>query len=293
MVGIGAVKEMIIDAHQHLWVLSERKYSWITADLSELNDDFVPEDYLEVSQKCKIDGTVLVQSADTYEDTFYMLDIANKYNFVKGVVGWIPFDRVNEANSAIEALISHPKIKGFRNLTHDYSNRKYESDDAWILRENVLETLNLICERHLTLDYVAVNENHLKNIIKVAQELPNLKIVIDHLGKPNIASGEIKSWQAIIDRASELPNLYLKLSGLNTASRRDWEVSDWKPYFDAAYKSFGADRLIMGGDWPVIELYDNFEKVWNAQLMLIDSLAESEIQKILGGNAIKFYELKE
>lgn len=221
--------DMIIDAHQHLWVISERTYSWITPDMEKLNQNFKPENYLDAKKDCKIDGTVLVQSADSYEDTFYMLDVASKYEFIKGIVGWIPFDRPDEARSAIDVLTSNEKLKGFRNLSHDYSNPKYQSDDSWILHDKVLKTLNLLADSRLTLDYVAVNENHLRNIVEVAKRIPSLNIIIDHLGKPNIASGEIKGWSSIIQRASECPNLYLKLSGLNTASKQNWKFLDWKP----------------------------------------------------------------
>lgn len=284
---------MIIDAHQHLWVISELEYPWITPDLTALKRDFTPEDYLHVSKDCKVDGTILVQSADSYEDTFYMFDVANRYDFVKGVVGWIPFDRPSEARAALDVLSSNKILKGLRNLTHDYSNPKYGSDDSWILRPNVMETLDLIAHRDLTLDYVAVNGHHLRNIVKIAHEIPSLKIVIDHLGKPNIAGGEIESWSSIIEMGSQCPNLYLKLSGLNTASSKDWKISDWQPYFDIACKTFGSNRIMIGGDWPVIELFDSFEKVWGAQLELIDSLTAEEKIGILGRNSVNFYGLRE
>ena len=287
------MKNMIIDAHQHLWVKSEREYSWITPELKELDKDFTPEDFLEASTTCKIDGTVLVQSADTYEDTFYMLEVAHKYSFVKGIVAWVPFDRTLEARSAIETLSSNRIVKGFRNLTHDYSNAKYESDDNWITRSAVIETLQYIAERKLTLDYVAVNASHLNQVIRVAELVPDLNIMIDHLGKPDIANAAIAEWAQIIKKASALGNIYLKVSGLSTASKKDWKATDWKPYFEVAYDSFGPDRLVLGGDWPVIELYDSFEKVWSSQLELISHLSDLERAKISGLNAAKFYKLEE
>lgn len=284
---------MRIDSHQHLWVISEREYPWITPELSPLNKDFEPADFLRASESSMIDGTVLVQSADSYEDTFYMLDVAQNYHFVLGVVGWIPFDKPREAGAALEVFASNDIIKGFRNLTHDYSNLKYNSDDAWILRTEVLETLRLIALKNLSLDYVAVKGSHLTNIVSVAKRIPSLRIVIDHLGKPDIARGEIDEWSSIIGQASRLPNLYLKLSGLNTASNKNWRVSDWKPYFEVAYESFGSDRLLIGSDWPVIEIFDSYERVWKAQVELLDLLSEEEKEKILGLNAVNFYGLKE
>lgn len=284
---------MIIDAHQHLWLISERDYSWITPDMAEFYRDFRPEDFLVESENCNIDGSILVQSADSYEDTFYMLSVAQNYDFVKGVVGWIPFDRPIEALAAMETLSSNTKIKGFRNLTHDYSNPKYESDDRWILRDEVMETLRQMAFRNFTLDYVAVNISHIESIIQVGRTIPNLKIVIDHLGKPNIAAGEIEEWKSFIGVASLLRNLNLKLSGLNTVSKTNWRVADWLPYFDFAYQAFGSKRLMIGSDWPVIKLSDTYEKVWRSQLELIAGLDESERVEILGGNAVNFYNLEE
>lgn len=284
---------MIIDAHQHLWIKSEREYSWITPDLRQLDKDFTPEDFLEASAPCKIDGTVLVQAADTYEDTFYMLEVARKNSFVKGIVAWVPFDRPFEARAAIETFSCNRKVKGFRNLTHDYSNAKYGLDDNWITRSAVIETLQYIAERRFTLDYVAVNANHLNQIIRVAKMIPDLNIMIDHLGKPDIANEAFAEWAQIIQKASEFGNMYLKVSGLNTASKKDWKVTDWKPYFEVAFDNFGVDRLVLGGDWPVIELSDTYEKVWHSQLKLIGHLSDIEQAKISGLNAAKFYKLEE
>lgn len=280
-----------IDAHQHLWILSERTYSWITPEYAALYRDFTPEDFLYASQDSKIDGTVLVQSADSYEDTFYMLDVASKNLWVKGVVGWVPFDRTAEAETALNSFSKISNFKGVRNLTHDYGNPKYQSDDSWILREDVMSTLSRVAKLDLSLDYVAVNNRQLESIAQLASKLPNLRIVIDHFGKPNISTGEIKSWCAAIEQCSRQSNLHMKLSGLNTASARGWTSSNWQPYFDKVYQYFGADRIIMGGDWPVITLMDDYAKVWQAQNELLAKLSRSEQEMIRGGNAARFYRL--
>jgi len=180
-----ASKELI-DTHQHLWVMSERAYDWIEPAYGPLYDDFRPERLAPEIPASGVTGSVLVQAADTYEDTFYMLDIAHHSDFVRGVVGYVPLDRAHEASAALNLYVKDPLIKGIRNLTHNYADKKYESDDKWILRPAVQETLSLVEKSGLSFDYVAVNSAHIENVPVLAKNFPNLKIVIDHLAKPDI-----------------------------------------------------------------------------------------------------------
>ncbi len=280
----------LIDTHQHLWVMSERAYSWIAPEYGPLYDDFTPERLAPEIPESGVTATVLVQAADTYEDTFYMLDIATRYDLVKGVVGWIPFDRPREASAALEVLKKNPYIKGLRNLSHDYSNPKYESDPNWILRPAVLETIAMIEAAGLSFDYVAVNGEHIKNIPVLAAKFPKLKIVIDHFAKPDIANKVMEPWATLMAQCAAFPNVYAKLSGLNTASdMANWSVADWAPYVDFIIKVYGAERTMMGGDWPVIILADNYVKVWKAQVEVISKFSQEEQEWLRHKTAKKFY----
>ena len=254
----------LIDTHQHLWVPSERVYSWITPEFGPLYDDFTPERLAPEIPASGVTGTVLIQAADTYEDTFYMLDIAARYSLVQGVVAWVPLDRTDEARAALEVLAENKYVKGIRNLTHDYSNPKYASDDQWILRPEVLETLAIIERMGLSMDYVAVNSAHIANVPILAENFPNLKIVIDHFAKPDIANKVFEPWASLMAKAAESPNVYAKLSGLNTASATNWSYEDWQPYVDHIVNVYSADRVMMGGDWPVSILAGDYVGVLKA-----------------------------
>ena len=281
----------LIDAHQHLWVMSERSYSWIAPEYGPLYDDFRPERLEPEIAPSGVTGSVLVQAADTYDDTFSMLDVAEHSNFVRGVVGWLPFDRPREASAALAALCSNSYIKGFRNLSHDYSNPKYNSDDAWILRPEVLETIAMIENSGKSFDYVAVNDSHLKNIPTLAAKFPNLKIVVDHFGKPDIAGKRFEPWAALMSELAEYPNVYQKLSGLNTASSADWSFNDWLPYVNHVVHEYGAKRVMLGGDWPVCILNGDYVKVWRAQVDVISHLSAEDQEWIKSKTAISFYNL--
>jgi len=270
-------KEELIDSHQHLWVMSEREYSWIEPSYGPLFDDFTPERLAPEIPESGVTSSILVQAADSYEDTFYMLDVASKSDFVCGVVAWVPFDRPNEAHAAIENFAKNPLVKGFRNLSHDFSNPKYNNDDAWILRPAVLETLGYIEKAGLTMDYVSVSPAQTKNVLTLAKKFPKLKIIVDHFAKPPIAAQEMEPWATSMKEIAAFPNVYTKLSGLNTASNLEsWTVADWQPYVDLMVETFGAERIMMGGDWPVIVLGNTYVEVWKAQLEVIDKLSADQ-----------------
>jgi L-fuconolactonase len=285
-------KRELIDSHQHLWVMSERAYDWIEPGYGVIYDDFTPERLEPEIEASGVTGSVLVQAADTYEDTFYMLDIANKYQFVRGVVGFIPLDRTAEAARALEIFSRDSYFKGVRNLTHNYADAKYESDDAWILRPQVLKTLEVVEASGLAFDYVAVNPAHLANVRSLAEKFPRLKIVIDHFAKPNIAGKAMEPWATQMLELAKYPNVYGKFSGLNTASTPNWTVADWQPYVDHMVGAFGAERIMLGGDWPVITLMNNYVDVWQAQVAAVANYSAEDQEWICSKTAIEVYGLK-
>ncbi|MDQ0893994.1 amidohydrolase family protein [Agromyces ramosus] len=201
----------MIDTHQHLWMLSERRYDWIQPEHGVLHADFGPGAVAADIVAAGITGTLLVQAADTYEDTFYMLSIASCVPGIDGVVGWVPLDRPDEARAALELYSTTPIIRGVRALTHTYD------DPEWILRADVTTSLDLVSAHGYTLDYVSVLPEHLELLPELAARHPSLTIVIDHLAGPDIANGGWEPWASLIAGCAVRPNLFVKLSGLSTA----------------------------------------------------------------------------
>ena len=251
----------MIDTHQHLWIISEREYSWLKPEYGVIYDDFGPELIEPQLAPAGVTGTVMVQSADTYADTFYMLDVAAKHKFVKGVVGWVPLNRPDEASAALDVLVKNPVFKGVRNLIHDYP------DPKWILKPEVLEGIGHLASRNLVMDFVTINSDHMSCLPVIAEKYPNLKIVIDHLSKPGIKNKEWEPWASDMAKAAKYPNIYAKISGLNTASDPNWSFKDWIPYVDHVVSIFGSNRVMLGGDWPVILLANDYQTVWKLNRM--------------------------
>lgn len=275
----------MIDTHQHLWMVSERPYSWIEEN-TILYDDFGPERILPALERSGVTGTVLVQAADTYEDTFYLISVAKKYEYVKGIVGWLPLDRPNEAEVAGNFYATTDVMKGVRALTHDYE------DDKWITRPKVREGLAILQDLGLTLDICCFTSTHLENVAVVASEFPDLKIVIDHMAKPRILDNAWEPWARQMQISAERPNVFVKLSGLNTVSTPgNWTASSWQPYVDHIVANFGSKRIMLGSDWPVSLLNGDYEGVWKAQLDVISQLSDSEQMDITYRTADLFYSL--
>src|SRR4051812_20605195 len=238
----------MIDTHQHLWKPSERRYEWLDDAGLPLNADFGPEDVVAEVTAAGITSTVLVQAADTYEDTFYMLSVAARTPVVRGVVAWAPLDRTEEASAALELYSASPMVRGIRVLNHNYE------DPRWLLRPEVEATLRLLPGRGLALDVVSVLPEHLQMLVELAARHPELTIVLDHLAKPDIAGSGWEPWASLLAEAAAQPNVNVKLSGLNTASAPGWTWHDWQPYVDHAVTHFGSHRMMLGSDWPVSTL---------------------------------------
>ncbi|GAA1208235.1 amidohydrolase family protein [Rhodoglobus aureus] len=275
----------MVDTHQHLWKPSERRYEWLDAVGAPLNADFGPEVVEAEVAAAGITTTVLVQAADTYEDTFYMLSVAAAVPVVRGVVAWAPLDREAEAAAALELYSASPLVCGIRVLNHSYA------DPRWLLQDSVDAALRLLAAHNLALDVVSVVPEHLVMLAELADRHPELTIVLDHLAKPDVADKGWEPWASLVADVATRPNVSVKLSGLNTASAPGWTCEDWLPYVDHAVEHFGSARVMLGSDWPVSTLAGDFGGVWLAQRRVIAHLTTEQQENILYRTAIRAYSL--
>jgi len=274
---------VIVDAHQHFWNLETGDYPWLTPDSGVLYRTYEPQDLAPELATAGIDGTVLVQAADSFAETDAMLARADACDFVAGVVGWVPLMAPGETAEAIERYRSHRRFVGVRHLIHD------EPDPDWLVRGEVLESLGLLAGAGLTFDVVSVLPRHLEHVVTLAQRHPGLRIVIDHLSKPRIKDHEWEPWATRLAAAAALPNVHAKISGLVTeADHERWTVEDLRPYVEYAVEVFGPERLMFGSDWPVALLAADYQTVWQVMSAL---LGGTDTGQVLGGTATRFYGL--
>ncbi len=276
-----------VDTHQHFWNLDEVAYPWLIPEYGPIYRNFAPEELAPQLAACGVDKTVIVQAMDSYADTDSMLKIAAEHDWVAAVVGWIPLHDPAEAARKLDEYQQNPYFVGMRHLIHE------ESNGNWVVQKQVIESLGMLAERGLTFDVVAVFPGHLKHVPTLAEQVPDLKMVIDHLAKPPLDEADRADWRDQMAAAAQSPNVYAKISGLNTATSdfENWTYEDIKPSIDYCIEQFGAERLMFGSDWPVAVLAGDYAKVWDETSKAIADLSEAERDAILGGTANSFYGL--
>ncbi|MBO9204031.1 MULTISPECIES: amidohydrolase family protein [Niastella] len=279
----------IIDTHVHIWNFAKAEYDWLKNDTSILNRNYDIEELEAEVKKTAITGGVLVQAANNFEDTNWMLQVANASGWIKGVIGWMPLEDPSFTATALKQYLGNPYFKGVRHLIHD------EPDPQWLLQPAVLQSLSLLAAYDVPYDIVGVTPQHLITTLEVAQKVPELRLMLDHMNQPPIASGEqFGEWGELMKAAAAHKNIYVKISGLGTCSKKgaNWSARDIQPYIEFVLEHFGANRCVCGGDWPVSLLAGNYNNTWQHYIkVLSDALSDADLRKVVNTNAIAFYNL--
>lgn len=271
-----------IDAHQHFWRLARADYGWLTPRLAPIYRDFGIDDLRPHLAAAGIAATVLVQAAPTEAETEFLLTLAEESGgLVQGVVGWVDFE-ATDAPQRLERLARNPLLRGIRPMMQDIS------DTDWMLNSKLEPVFRALIDIDLGFDAL-VQPRHLPNVRKLLERHPALRLVIDHGAKPGIAVGEREPWATEMRRIAQETDAWCKLSGLVTEARPTWRVSDLRPFVDLLLESFGPERLIWGSDWPVVELAGGYERWWTATSELLRPLDPESRERVLGGNAVRFY----
>lgn len=274
---------LIIDAHQHFWDPARGDYGWLTADLPALFKPFRPDDLAPHLKAYAISGTVLVQAAPSLAETDYLLDIASRTPFVKGVVGWIDFEQPDHRRE-LERLAQNPLLKGIRPMIQDIA------DPDWMLRPAFDWAYSALIAHDLAFDALVLPK-HLDQLHRLIHRYPDLRVVIDHGAKPQIRDRLFEPWAGAMTRLAEETGALCKCSGLVTEAGPDWQPEDLAPYLDHLMQIFGPDRLIFGSDWPVLTLASDYARWFETVSHTIRHWSDDQQAALLGGNASRFYRL--
>jgi L-fuconolactonase len=277
----------LVDTHLHMWDLERCEYGWITPAVGILDRTHSIDEVEQERLAAGVTGAVLVQAANSRCDTDLMLAAMAAHPYVTGVVGWVDLLRGDAAGEDAAALAADGRVVGIRHLIHD------EPDPDWVVQGVVVDGLREVARAGLAFDVVAVLPRHLEHVPTLAATVPGLTLVIDHLAKPPIASGDLAGWRTRLAAAAAHPNVYAKVSGLDTAAGSpDWTPDDLRPAFDHALEVFGADRLMYGGDWPVSRLGGGYARQHAAFERLTADLSAAERAAVRSGSATRAYGLR-
>jgi predicted TIM-barrel fold metal-dependent hydrolase len=278
-----------IDAHHHIFEQARFPQTWIDETMGAINRDFgIVELYLEAT-KAGMTQTVLVQTVASITETEHFLDIAAREQLVAGVVGWADLE-----DPALEDTIAAYRNRpGGEHLVGLRFGVQAESDPTFLDRPSVRCGLATISQAGLVFDLL-ITPPHWDAAVRVVTDLPSLRFVLDHLGKPTLTKGadigHFNHWAAMIGALAECENVSAKLSGLVTeASWTSWTPDDLRPTVELVLEAFGPNRLMFGSDWPVCLLASDYQRWVVTVEELLAGVSPADRVAIFGGTARRAY----
>lgn len=281
------MQRKIVDSHIHFWDTNKLDYEWLSG-LPALNKPYLPEQLSKASIDKDLEKMVFVQAGLPAEqglaETEWVSELAKTDTRIKGIVAVAPLELGEGAKEYLDALQRYPLVKGVRRLIQGEAL-------GFAKQEAFIEGVQLLSDYGFRFD-LCIYHPQMQDIITLLEQCPNVSFVLDHVGKPDIKNGLMQPWAIELTSLASFSNVKCKLSGMVTeADHKNWQKEDLKPYADHVLASFGVDRIMYGGDWPVSELASNWlEWVETAEWLLAD-LSEADKQKVFYSNAIDFYGL--
>ena len=280
----------IVDSHVHLWDPNYFRLPWLDG-APAINTLHGLKEYAAHTAGPNIDIEAMV---------YLEVDIAPHYALmepvwvaaraqedprIKAIVATAPVEFGEQTRAYLEALVkTTPLVKGIRRLVQG------EADDHFQTQPRFIRGAQMLADYGLSFD-ICIKHWQLPATIELVKQCPNVSFILDHIGKPNIASGELEPWRANIFKLAELPNVICKVSGMANEAAEKWTLEDLRPYFETVYEAFGEDRVAFGGDWPVCTLATTYSQWVKTMETLTAPLSESAQRKLWNENAKRFYRI--
>ena len=256
----------------------------MTERMGALKRDFLPGDLKPLLDESGFDGCVSVQARQSLEETRWLLELSERNDFIRGVVGWVDL-RSPELETQLAEFSNNPKLVGVRHVVHD------EPDDGFMLETEFRRGIARLDDAGLAYDLLLFPK-HLPVAVKLAEEFPGQRFVLDHIAKPAIAGGLVSPWREDLRELARFPSVFCKLSGMVTeADWNSWRPDDFRRYLDSVIEAFGVERVMVGSDWPVCTLAGDYGTVMEIVLDYARQFPSEERDGILGGNCSRFYKI--
>lgn len=253
--------------------------------MAKIKRDFLPSDLEPIYKTNQIDACIAVQADQSEAETKFLLELAQKNQFIKGVVGWIDL-RADNIEALLEKYKGQKHLVGFRHIVQGEINPNF------MMQATFMNGISLLKQYDYTYD-ILIYHHQLQDAIALTQAFPQQKFVLDHIAKPNIKDHEIDQWKTDIELLSQSENVFVKVSGMVTeASWEEWKEADFTPYLDVVFHSFGTKRIMFGSDWPVCLIAAKYAEVKGIFTKYITTYSVLEQENMLYHNAINFYNLK-
>ena len=284
----------IIDTHLHVFDHSRLKYTGFEGNPLFARNYHV-EDYRRDCGDIEVEAMVYLECYTDFtpergqyiEEIRFVEDEARRDPRLKAIVPMAPL----EWGSRVEPMLAemaekHPAVRGIRRIVEfDADPRALTLSDSFVAGVNLLEKFGYHFE-------INVNHTQMDIVREFVKRIPNVKMILDHCGKPGIAEGAIAQYRDDVRELSRHPNLWIKLSDLPVeADWARWTDADLRPYIDATIDAFGIDRTIYAGDYPVCLQATTLPRWVEVLDRALAGLPEVDLRKFYRDNANQFYRL--
>ncbi len=280
----------IIDTHVHLWDPDILGYPWFK-DIPLLNRPYLLEDYRKAIEGIGIEKVVFAQAecnpSQYLNEVQWVTDLASKDPIINGIISWAPMEKGESVRDELDKLYENKLVKGIRRII------EFETDIDFCIQPDFIDSVKLLSIYDFSFD-ICINHIQLENTIKFVKQCPEVNFILDHIGKPDIKNHITQPWKSEIKKLSLMPNVSCKISGLvNEAKYYEWKKQDLKPYILHIVECFGIDRLIYGGDWPVMLIASQDYRRWFDVLegILKGEFTDHELHRLYFKNAERIYKL--
>lgn len=273
----------VVDSHVHFWDRSILSYPWLEgldAIAGPYGPDLIPSHVGDVI----VENLVFVQAdclpEQGQEEVEWVTSLAASDHRISAIVAFAPLEDPGVVG-VLERLQSNPIVKGVRWLIQGkapgYSSR-------------IVEGVQMLARLGLSFD-ICVSHDQLPEVLKLVDGAPETRFVLDHVGKPDIATAQWSPWAEDIAVIAARENVWCKLSGMVTeADHEAWGPKDLVRYTEHILMIFGCDRVMFGSDWPVVTLASEYER-WLAVARSMVIGSDEEIEAVFAGTARAFYRL--
>ena len=278
----------IIDAHVHLWDPSRLRLAWLDGN-ARLNRPFGPAQFRAAIEDLDVVGMVYLETdvdrAHGLLEARWAVGLAAAEPLLLGVVPFAPLEHGERCRAYLEALRElGPLVKGVRRIYQD-------APADFCLQPDFVRGVQLLPEYGLSFD-LCVRHRHLASTVELVRRCPDTQFILDHIGKPDIAAQQLDPWREHMRQLAALPNISCKISGVVTeADHADWTFDDIQPYVRHALEVFGPERVVFGGDWPVVLNASSYRRWVDTLAALTMDLPEPAQRALWADNARRFYRL--
>lgn len=280
----------LIDSHVHLWDTARLDYPWLTG-IPAIDSPHLPGEYRDASEGYDVEKLVFVQcdvaDGQSRDEVRWISELAETDEpRIAGIVAWAPVAEGSAVAPELEWLATMPLVRGVRQLIQP------EADNAFCAKPDFVRGVQLVGQAALSFDLCIKGDGQFASVLALVEQCPDVRFVLDHIGKPFIAEGIVEPWAGYIGQLAEASNVFCKISGVTTeADWESWSPDSLRPYTDIVFEAFGFDRVMFGGDWPVV----NLSSTWSGWVESLDELVaeigEEERRRLFHDNAAAFYRL--